>query len=196
MRKAFKPVIVAFCLIVLFRGLIFRYFINYEAISTRPVQLLTDRLFKEQLDRAYEGDTLDIKTLIRLSNEATSSLLSFTAGKASNDPNELISLKRANCVGYAAVFASVATYYLSLGGLQHEFEVSHQLGKLNFLGFDLHQFSDNPFFKDHDFNIILNKKTGEVLAIDASVYDYLGVDRVGLVDVSRIKILKSAGSRQ
>ena len=89
--------------------------------------------------------------------------------------------KKANCVGYAAMFNAIASYLIKKQGVENEYEVQHKIGKLDFLGIDLHQYSGSPFFKDHDYNIICNKITKEEVAVDASVADYLWVERVSAV---------------
>jgi len=59
-------------------------------------------------------------------------------------------------------------------------EAKHQIGQLEFLGINLHQYFDNPFFKDHNFNTITDNKTHKTLAIDPSVSDYLWISKVAL----------------
>ena len=41
-------------------------------------------------------------------------------------------------------------------------------------------FRSTPFFKDHDFAIIRNKRTGERIAVDPNVYDYLIIREITL----------------
>jgi hypothetical protein len=51
-----------------------------------------------------------------------------------------------------------------------------QIGQLYFLGTNIHKYFNSAFFKDHDFVTIENKKTGEILAVDPTVNDYLHID--------------------
>ena len=76
------------------------------------------------------------------------------------------------------MFNAIAIYMIQEEDLDKEYEIQHKIGKLEFIGIDLHQYSDSPFLKDHDYNIILNKVTKEEVAIDASVSDYLWVKKV------------------
>jgi hypothetical protein len=47
--------------------------------------------------------------------------------------------------------------------------------KITFLDFDLHQLTDSPFFKDHDYNVVEDMQSGERLFVDASTKDVLGI---------------------
>jgi hypothetical protein len=52
------------------------------------------------------------------------------------------------------------------------------IGKLDFWGYDLHQISNDPFYKDHDYNVITNIKTGKKIFVDPSVADCFWINRV------------------
>ena len=51
-----------------------------------------------------------------------------------------------------------------------------QIGQLYFLGTNIHKYFNSSFFEDHDFVTIENKSTGEILAVDPTVNDYLNID--------------------
>ena len=113
-----------------------------------------------------------------ISNSITIEVLSFSSKRVSNDPNELIGTKQANCIGYSALFNSIANYLILKNKLDKQIESKHLIGQLGFLGLDLHQFFDDPFFRDHDFNVLRELRGGKTVFIDPSVSDYLGIDRV------------------
>ena len=56
-------------------------------------------------------------------------------------------------------------------------EAQHKIGHLSLLEMNLHQFFESAFFKDHDFNELNNKKTGQTISIDPSVSDYLWIKK-------------------
>jgi hypothetical protein len=142
---------------------------------------LTNQHLIQVVDNEPLEEEINIDVIIEVATKLTTSHLSFTTGKASANPNELAMSKKANCVGYAAMFNAIASYLIKKQGVENEYEVQHKIGKLDFLGIDLHQYSGSPFFKDHDYNIICNKITKEEVAVDASVADYLWVERVSAV---------------
>lgn len=85
---------------------------------------------------------------------------------------------RASCIGYSAFYSAVLEFLLSEQGEAEMYEVNHVKGRLELFGVDIHQFFRSPFFKDHDYNEIMNKETGERILVDASVEDYFYIHRV------------------
>ena len=55
-----------------------------------------------------------------------------------------------------------------------------QIGQLYLMGKNIHPYFNSAFFKDHDFVIIENLKTGEIVAVDPSLHDYTGIQHVDL----------------
>jgi len=90
----------------------------------------------------------------------------------------LIETKKANCRGYSAMFNSIANYLIIKNNLQTEYKAEHKIGEIKFLGIDVHQYFDCPFYKDHDFNELRNLFTGEKLSIDPTVSEYLWIETV------------------
>ena len=115
---------------------------------------------------------------MEIADKITKEELKFTTNRASNNPNELINTNQANCVGYSAMFNSIANYLIRKYKLQNEIKSEHKIGQLELFGINLHQFFESPFFRDHDFNEITNKISGEKIFIDPSVSDYLRIKRV------------------
>ena len=99
--------------------------------------------------------------------------LKFTFQRASNNPNKIVLTGKGNCIGYAALFSAVANYLINKAEGQDRFQSKHLVGKLDFLGIDLNALFTSPFYKNHDYNLIEDKKTGVVLLIDPSIDDYL-----------------------
>ena len=178
MKKAAKIILGTTLLLFLFRGTVFRSLITYHDVGSRPAIELGNQDLIQAIKYESNGQHLDINDITEIARALTTAHLSFTIGKASVNPNELVKTKKANCVGYAAMFNAIAMYMIQEEDLDKEYEIQHKIGKLEFIGIDLHQYSDSPFLKDHDYNIILNKVTKEEVAIDASVSDYLWVKKV------------------
>jgi len=87
-------------------------------------------------------------------------------------------LKKANCIGYSALFNSIGNYLIRKQNLSDKFEFSHLVGKLNVFGFNIHNLFNSPFFRDHDFNEIKNNLTDEKTFVDPSLRDYLRIENV------------------
>lgn len=119
-----------------------------------------------------------MEEIAKIATGITGEELQFTMDHVSSNPNELIHANRANCVGYSAMFNSIANYLIRTNKLESEMEATHKIGKLSFWEFDLHQLFNSAFFRDHDFNELKNKKTGKVIFVDPSVNDYLMVTRI------------------
>jgi hypothetical protein len=120
----------------------------------------------------------DIKDVIKMGLSATSRQLNFTATHNDTDPNKLIYSRTAHCVGYASYFTTTCNYLLMKNGLAGQWNVKHQIGQLFFLGININKCINTPFFKDHDFVTIENKKTGEIFAVDPTVNDYFFINFV------------------
>lgn len=178
MKKIFKIIGITILLLIICRGFIFRSTIYYTDIGDRKDIKITNTDLIKTINKASKDKDLDIYTIAEIADNITTEQLQFTTGKASNNPNKLINTKKANCVGYAAMFNAIANHLIEQNGLQNEIKAKHKIGKLDFLGVDLHQFFDSPFFRDHDFNELTSDSLEETIIIDSSVSDYFWIDRV------------------
>lgn len=140
--------------------------------------LLSDETLLLKINKESEGRKMSIDDIIALSNKLVSSNLSFTFNKVSSNPNVIYEIKRANCIGYSSLFNAIGNHLLKKNNLDDKYEFNHLVGELEFLGINIHQFIDMPFFKDHDFNQIKNKKTKETKFVDPSLRDYFMIDEV------------------
>lgn len=165
-------------LITLFRGPIYRQLVTYTGVGSRPEFELTDQRLIERIEAQSKGQQLDFNAIVIIANQITTNELKFTTRRASKNPNELAKTNRANCIGYAALFNSIANYLIRENELDHIIRAEHKIGKLALVGIDLHQFFSSPFFKDHDFNELMDLQTGAVFLVDPSVSDYLWINEV------------------
>ena len=178
MNKFLKFGFILILIIFLFRGTIYRLLINYSQIGKRSTILVTESKLIAEIENKDKDEKIDLNRIINIANSITTARLSFTSSQSSNDPNELIKSGKANCIGYSAMFNSIATFLINKHKLNKEYKAEHLIGKLDLFGMDLHESLDNPFFKDHDFNRIENLQTGEIIYIDPSINDYLGIKAV------------------
>jgi len=165
-------------LLLLFRGYIYRWAVHYRSISTRADTIIVHPNLIKKIEAMSAGQRVDTDKIIDIAGTITSQELVFTTQSAETNPNILIDTQRANCIGYAAMFNAIAQYLIRQHHLEKSLEVRHHIGKLTLFGVDVHAFFQSPFFHDHDFNEIKNLTTGAVIAVDPSIWDYLGIERV------------------
>jgi len=120
----------------------------------------------------------DIDEVLKKSLDITTRKLNFTADRNDVDPNKLINSEDAHCVGYAAFYAATCNYILKKHKLDHVWSAVPQIGKIYFLGMNVHNWFSSSFFKDHDFVIIRNSETGEIKAVDPTLYEYFYIGMV------------------
>jgi len=164
---------------LLFRGWFYRNLVTYKSVGLRTNYPATDKILTNYIDSNNNIQTdPDIKQIVKLGLSKTSNQLNFTADKNNTDPNKLITSKTAHCIGYATFFATTCNYLLDKYNLSDTWTAKPQIGQLYFLGTNIHKFFNSAFFKDHDFVTIENKVTGEIIAVDPTVNDYLRIDLV------------------
>jgi hypothetical protein len=177
LKRAFVIITILITAGILFRGWFYRQSVTYKSIGLR-----TNFSAKDKKLITYIEDSMDnkidptIEQIIELGLSLTSNRLNYTANKNDIDPNKLISSNTAHCVGYATFFATTCNYLLQKHHLSDRWSAKPQIGQIYFLGTNIHNYFNSPFFKDHDFVTIENKTTGEILAVDPTVNDYLFID--------------------
>jgi len=171
MKKSLKIVVVTSLILFLLRGPVFRLAITYKDAGSRPSIALSEEILDDKIYIKGKKENITLDQIIEVANEITSNQLSFTSGLASNDPNELIATHKANCVGYAAMFASILNHLIEQNRLEGELKVEHKIGKLELFGLDLHQYFESAFVQEHDFDIIADTRTGETSSRDPTIRD-------------------------
>ncbi|MBO6516924.1 MAG: hypothetical protein JJ975_10275 [Bacteroidia bacterium] len=168
--------IITILILGLARGLLYRLTVSYSIVGTRPV-MDVHHIDLIKFSENQELDTSSLPHLISPALQLTAKQLSFTTKTASNNPNVLMDNARANCIGYAALFSSTLTKQTNLMA-NGRYEIQHLIGKIRFLGIDVHSYINHPFFRDHDFVSVQDTRTGKVIYIDPSLWDYLYIKRV------------------
>jgi hypothetical protein len=177
-KKATKYLGIILVLVILFRGFLYRTLVHYTLVDTRSSVTLTNKKLIEEIDKETRGVVLDIDEIIDVCNSITSKRLSFTFDAVPGNPNEVYDFGKANCVGYSALFNSIGNYIVNQQNQNLQYEFTHHVGKLFFLGIDMHTMSDNPFLSNHDFNKVTVVATGETIYLDPSMRDYLRIRTV------------------
>ena len=178
MKKTLKIIGILFLISILLRGFLFRLCVNYTAIGNRTEIPVTHPKLIKAIETIANNQSINFRTIPQIASNITTENLDFISQSTSRNSNQVFKTRQANCIGYSALFHSVTQYLIKKYQLEQEIDSKHLIGKLDFLGLDLHQFFQSPFFKDHDFNQIKNLKTGESIYIDPSLRDYLGIKTV------------------
>lgn len=181
MKKTLKIIGIAILLLLIFRGFIYRHTIHYTPIKTKPIIALTNKRIISEVEEIIKNQKLDIGKIALVAAAITKDYLQFTFKKSSNNPNKIALTQKANCVGYAAFFNAIVHYIIQKKGLPDRYQSRHLVGKLDFLGVDLHQFFTDPFYLNHDYVIIEDKNSNRKLLIDPSIDDYF---RVGPIKIN------------
>ena len=164
---------------ILLRGFLFRQMVSYETVGARVNYSVVNKDLSDFIESNLENQKSEsIDEIIEISLEITTNKLRFTSDKNDVDPNKLVHSETAHCVGYAAFFATTCNYVLKKNSLNNIWVAVPQIGKLYFLGFNIHNWFDSSFLKDHDFVVIRNNQTGETKAVDPTLYDYFYIESV------------------
>ncbi len=159
----------------LFRERLFRAAFHFSDLAERS----STRTSTSASDPSGTQDKgSDVETCIDRALDETAEALSFTTGAAANDAAGALRSGRANCVGYAALFQRNCDEQLQRAGLDHEWRVLHLRAQLYCGSFNMHRLFSSPFWKDHDICVVENRRTGERIHLDPSLFDALGIRQV------------------
>lgn len=178
LKKILLSIVVLSILIFCIRGFLFRNLITYQSIGTRQAYAANQDFIKYIDKNSENKKVVDIREIIKLALKLTTHRLNFTFDKCDTNPNLLLKSKQTNCIGYAAYFSTTCNYLFKKYQISGVWTATTQIGQLNLLGINIHNYTNSSFFKDHDFVKIENKKTGEIFAVDPSVCDYFYIDFV------------------
>ncbi|MBX2978224.1 MAG: hypothetical protein KF905_02925 [Flavobacteriales bacterium] len=172
MRILWRPLLFFLFLMVLLwlcRAAAFRALVHYKVIGQRlPVPALT----------LHTTAPLELESAMEVALDSTAARLHFSTGKVSSDPALLLQGGPANCIGYAALCAALLKGQLDAAGLGDRYVVDPVIGKLYVGDQDLHAFITSPFWKDHDVVRITDLASNEVVVLDPTLYDHVGIGRV------------------
>lgn len=160
---------------IVFRGPIFHWVFSYSTIQTREITRLNAESSKYFSERDC-GDLIEAK--IQKNLKIVGKALEYSFESVSSDPNSFRNNSKAHCVGYSALYASLLNADFECSELRNIWAVRHCVGQIHLFGFNLHSLFDSSFFKDHDFVVVENLISGEIVVIDPVIYDYLLIETV------------------
>jgi len=152
--------------------------ISYKIIGYRDYNQKLDKKHLNQLNYqfGYAYDATE-KDLLQFVLGITSVTLDFDMHKNSlQNPNAIIDRKSGHCKMYSYLIASSYNQLAKLNKISGNCRVAY--GHVYLYGVNLHRFSSDSFFRDHDFNVI--KDNSGVHAVDAILHDYLWIDQIRL----------------
>ncbi len=166
-------------LLFIFKATIYRVIVKYETVGSRKSYEVKDKSLINFIEKELtEEDLIDIESILEKATILTNDKLHFTTSKSDIDPNKLITSEYTHCTGYAIFFETICNYMIKKNILLKDWKAMTRIGELYFLGINIHDYVKSPFFKDHDFVIIKNVKTGQKFCVDPTVSDYLNIDTV------------------
>jgi hypothetical protein len=170
-------------LLYAFRGPLFRCLVAYRPVAERPSNTREpDAQIKKKLDKWLKiNQNADLQAKADFAQAFAAQQLTFTWGKAANEPNQAFREGRANCIGYAALSRLCLTYLVENTG-KAQVTCTHQIGSIRFLGYNVHRWFSHPMFRDHDFVQVKDRSTGEIISFDPSLYDYFGISAIKTTD--------------
>ncbi|WP_156039878.1 hypothetical protein [Aureispira sp. CCB-QB1] len=158
---------------------------SYSAIDQRATILLEDKRFIKIVQQEVvkcintsQTSKISLKDILYVAHCLTNKTLSFTTIKSSRNPNTVLKTGKANCIGYAALFNSIVNFIFQDQQLQAKYKAQHLVGKIDFLGMDLHRFFSSSFFKNHDYNVIIDLQTNKAIYIDPVISDYFYIHQI------------------
>ena len=169
--RVFLALVIVLILAVLFRATLFRAVVHYEVLRERRSTIVANA-------EPTVSATREINEVIDAALDSTAHLLRFTTGRASNQPSVLRHGGDANCIGYAALFASLVRNELDEMREGGKFRVEHLIAQLHIGDHNLHDAFNSPFWKDHDIVRITDLRNGSVIYVDPTLYDAVGIGYV------------------
>lgn len=179
MKRTLKIVLILICLLVTFRAQLFRFCVAYVPLEQvyLPEKPNVFSVVDQRVTPALQSS---LKQQIHQALQYTADHLYFTTSASSKDPIQLLQKPAANCIGYGTFFQHRLSYQLKQTETKHKYELQQWRGKLYLFGWDIHSWFKSPFWKDHDFNIIIDHTNGKKIAVDATLYDYFYIRSVRL----------------
>lgn len=160
-------------IIFIFRFYFFNKTVKYKVISE-----------KKSFSNVSKNltDNVLIWNMIDESQNETARMLSFTFDKCDIDAQKLKVSHKTNCIGYSNVFSNLLKEKFIDKSVDRNWKIKHSVVEIYFLGININKLISNPFFKDHDIVVIENELSGEKIGVDATIYDYLGIGRISLIN--------------
>lgn len=170
MRKFWRVVLVLSLLLFLFRGPAYRTLTNYTLVNYRTIDVSPAQGLQAISNSLYLKSD-DLKEFVLNAQDYTTRTLQFSARNSGSSALATLRSGQANCVGYARVMADLIQRNADKFP---EMTVRHGVAKISVLGFDLHQLTDTPFWRDHDV-VVVEDGDSRRMVLDPSLADYTGI---------------------
>lgn len=116
MGKTLKIIGITVLMLILFRGIVFRLVVKYDEIGNRARIEITNKNLLEEIEKEYSNRGIGLEEILVIADQITKRKLEFTTNQVSSNPNELINTNKANCIGYSAMYNSIANYLIEKVG--------------------------------------------------------------------------------
>ncbi|MCI5082924.1 MAG: hypothetical protein MRY78_14595 [Saprospiraceae bacterium] len=151
------------------RGLLYRTFVKYKTVQNIPVY---------SLPSVNCPDDYSLEAVVSGALDTLAEQLIFVWESAPTKPEAVLQAGKANCIGYAACTAAYLEACLRKQQKKEAYRIKHVRAQIHLFGYNVHQWIDHPFFRDHDI-VVIEDATGQtILKIDPSLYDYFGIRSV------------------
>ena len=177
-------------ILVVCRGWLYRQVVAYQEVGIRREYLVESQQLTEILDKKWGKISADLpdksigmSLIVDDAQHLTAERLAYKWENCPSNPLETVRTGVANCIGYGAFCSMACNYYFQKAGIGHIWKAKPVIGKLSLLSVDIHPCFQSSFFKDHDFVVVENAQTGERIAVDPTLYDVMGVERVRLLEL-------------
>ena len=183
MKRKFRNVAIGVALfvvlIVLFKGVLFRWCVVYASFGPRKVSVTASAAMKTWISAEADRDALDGEhDILTEAQRLTAKRLQFTTGPCASDAATVFKERKANCIGYASLCAAISNTLFEMRGLDRQWETHVETAQLQVFGVNVHAWFDSPFLKDHDFVTIHDQQGNMHFAVDPTVSEYFGISSV------------------
>jgi hypothetical protein len=160
-----------------FKGFLYRNLVRYKEIQQRPFIEIENKTIKNDLNEwLNQNSTATIDEIMNFAADYVTKHIQYTFGKCTTNPNKILTEDRkTNCIGYSASLHAVVTYLINQKGLSNNVKSEHKVGHLYLLGFNIHGLFQDASFKDHDYNVITDKRNHKRYVFDPTLYANLGI---------------------
>jgi len=163
MKKIILPILILSVILMSF---------TYNVFSYKVIKVIDSSPQKFTKNVNYKSNNLE--SIMTFCLNQTKSDLEFSLNSKQNNSVQYISKsKMANCIGYTNYYNSMLSKCLLENNIDYV-EITHVRALVFMDGINMHQFTNDPSFKDHDISVVKNKKTGEVFYVDSSLSEMFG----------------------
>ena len=183
LKKGYKILLVfiaGILCIIISKAMIYRTIFQYDSIAYRTLDEELGSEISEYLLARLPDSHEDITIIIEKALQVSSSHLHYKLNSKTHSVETCFLHREAHCVGYSLFFAGIMNFYIQYFHLQEEWELKHCVGQLYIGNWNIHPIFKHPSFQDHDFVTIRNIQSGEIIAVDPTLYDYSGIQTVKL----------------